>query len=65
MKFKDIFDREVIVEEHVRKGLKIFYEIDMNLIKPKQEETTPENKDKETNMSDFAYLKYQNNDTPT
>ena len=29
------------------------------------EETTPENKDKETNMSDFAYLKYQNNDTPT
>ena len=43
MKFKDIFDREVIVEEHVRKGLKIFYEIDMNLIKPKQEATTPEN----------------------
>lgn len=43
MKFKDIFDREVIVEEHVRKGLKIFYEIDMNLIKPKQEEATPEN----------------------
>ena len=43
MKFKDVFDREVIVEEHVRKGLKIFYEIDMNLIKPNQEETTPEN----------------------
>ena len=43
MKFKDIFDREVIVEEHVRKGLKIFYEIDMNLVKPKQEEPTPEN----------------------
>ena len=43
MKFKDIFDREVIVEEHVRKGLKIFYEIDMNLVKPKQEQTTPEN----------------------
>lgn len=43
MKFKDIFDREVIVEEHIRKGLKIFYEIDMNLVKPKQEETAPEN----------------------
>lgn len=43
MKFKDIFDREVIVEEHVRKGLKIFYEIDMNLVKPKQEQTAPEN----------------------
>lgn len=43
MKFKDIFDREVIVEEHVRKGLKIFYEIDMNLVKPKQEQTASEN----------------------
>lgn len=43
MKFKDIFDREVLVEEHVRKGLKIFYEIDMNLVKPKQEQTAPEN----------------------
>jgi len=37
MKFKDIFDREVITEAHVRKGLKIFYEIDLNLIKPKEE----------------------------
>ena len=40
MNFKEIFDREIIVEEHVRKGLKIFYEIDLNLVKPKQE--TPE-----------------------
>ena len=40
MNFKEIFDREIIVEDHVRKGLKIFYEIDLNLVKPKQE--TPE-----------------------
>ena len=38
MNFKEIFDREIIVEGHVRKGLKIFYEIDLNLIKPKQEQ---------------------------
>ena len=37
MNFKEIFDKEIIVEEHVRKGLKIFYEIDLNLVKPKQE----------------------------
>lgn len=39
MNFKEIFDREIIVEDHVRKGLKIFYEIDLNLVKPKQETT--------------------------
>jgi len=38
MNFKEVFDKQIIVEEHVRKGLKIFYEIDLNLIKPKQEE---------------------------
>jgi type IV secretory pathway VirB10-like protein len=38
MKFKDIFDKEVIVEQHVRKGLKIIYELDLNLVKPQQEE---------------------------
>ena len=27
-------------------------------------ETIPDNKDKENDMSDFAYLKYQINDTP-
>lgn len=37
MNFKEIFDREIIVEDRVRKGLKIFYEIDLNLVKPKQE----------------------------
>lgn len=35
MKFKEIFDKAVLTEEHVRKGLKIFYEIDLDLIKPK------------------------------
>ena len=43
MKFKEIFDKAVLVEGHVRKGLKIFYEIDLNLIKPKNEEQKPEN----------------------
>ena len=42
MKFKEIFDKAVLVEGHVRKGLKIFYEIDLNLIKPKDEEQKPE-----------------------
>lgn len=37
MNFKEIFDKEIIVEDHIRKGLKVFYEIDLNLIKPKEE----------------------------
>lgn len=45
MNFKEIFDKEIIVEEHIRKRLKIFYEIDLNLIKPKQEETAGDTND--------------------
>ena len=38
MKFKELFDKEMLVEsQHVRKGLKIFYEFDLKLIKPKAE----------------------------
>lgn len=37
MKFKDLFDKEMLVEQHIRKQLKIIYEIDMNLIKPQEE----------------------------
>lgn len=41
MKFKELFDKEMLVEsQHVRKGLKIFYEFDLKLIKPQTE--TPE-----------------------
>ena len=34
MKFKEIFDRSIIIEEHVRKGLKVYYEVDLELYKP-------------------------------
>lgn len=37
MKFKEIFDKEIITESHVRKSLKIFYEINLKLVKPKEE----------------------------
>jgi len=37
MRFKELFDREFLTESHVRKGLKIFYEIDLKLIKSKEE----------------------------
>lgn len=37
MKFKEIFDKEIIIESHVRKSLKIFYEINLKLVKPKEE----------------------------
>lgn len=38
MKFKELFDKEMLVEsQHVRKGLKIFYEFDLKLIKPQAE----------------------------
>lgn len=37
MKFKEIFDRSIVVEEHVRKGLKVYYEVDLELYKPTEE----------------------------
>lgn len=37
MKFKEIFDKEIIIESHIRKNLKIFYEINLKLVKPKEE----------------------------
>ena len=37
MKFKEIFDRSIVIEEHVRKGLKIYYEVDLELYKPTEE----------------------------
>jgi hypothetical protein len=39
MKFKEIFDRSIVIEEHVRKGLKIYYEVDLELYKPTEENT--------------------------
>lgn len=43
MRFKDLFDRDILGESTVRKNLKIFYRIDMDLIKNKQEETPQQN----------------------
>ena len=37
MKFKEIFDRSIVIEEHVRKGLKVYYEVDLELYKPTEE----------------------------
>lgn len=37
MLFKDLFDREFNITEQIRKALKIFYRIDVDLIKPKEE----------------------------
>ena len=37
MKFKEIFDRSIVIEEHVRKGLKIYYEVDLELYNPTEE----------------------------
>lgn len=42
MKFKELFDKQMLLEKTVRKQLKIFYEIDLQLIKPKKEEVPPE-----------------------
>lgn len=38
MKFKEIFDKEVFLESSVRKGLKIIYELKLDLYKPSTEE---------------------------
>lgn len=39
MKFKELFSKQFLVEEHVRKSLKVFYEINMELFKPQGGET--------------------------
>lgn len=44
MKFKDLFDKEILTEtSQVRKDLKIYYEINLNLIKPQQEQNAQQN----------------------
>lgn len=43
MRFKDLFDRDILGEATVRKNLKIFYRIDIDLIKNKQAETPQQN----------------------
>lgn len=38
MKFKELFDKEILTEsQQLRKGLKVFYEIDLDLYKPEVE----------------------------
>lgn len=43
MRFKDLFDREILTESHVRKELKIFYRLDLDLYKNKVEAEQPVN----------------------
>lgn len=43
MRFKDLFDREILTESHVRKELKIFYRLDLDLYKNKVETEQPVN----------------------
>lgn len=43
MRFKDLFDREILTESHVRKELKIFYRLDLDLYKNKAEAEQPVN----------------------
>lgn len=42
MRFKDLFDKEFNITEQVRKSLKIFYRIDIDLIKPNEEVEQPQ-----------------------
>lgn len=42
MRFKDLFDKEFNITEQVRKSLKIFYRIDIDLIKPSEEVEQPQ-----------------------
>ena len=43
MKFKELFDKEILNEQHVRKELKIIYELNLDLYKPKEEEQQYQN----------------------
>ena len=45
MKFKELFDREMLVEQYVRKQLKIIYEIDLDLIKANEKEPAQQNQE--------------------
>lgn len=42
MNFKELFDREILNEQYVRKELKIFYELKLDLYKPKEATETPQ-----------------------
>lgn len=42
MRFKDLFDKEFNITEQVRKSLKIFYRIDIDLIKSSEEVEQPQ-----------------------
>lgn len=50
MKFKDLFDKEILTEtSQVRKDLKIYYELNLSLIKPQQEQ--PQNNQQNTDQT--------------
>jgi type IV secretory pathway VirB10-like protein len=42
MNFKELFDREILNEQYVRKELKIFYELKLDLYKPKETTEVPQ-----------------------
>ena len=64
MKFKEIFDRAVLTEEYVRKGLKIFYEIDLDLIKAKAELKVQNPQQSEQNLQQATQQPQQNPQQP-
>ena len=52
MKFKDLFDKEILTEtSQVRKALKIYYEINLNLIKPNQQAQNTQQNTEQNNQN--------------
>ncbi len=65
MKFKELFDRTILTENHVRKELKIYYEIDFNLIKPIKEAGNNQETDQNSSQPQGLNQQVQTPDTST
>ena len=55
MKFKELFDKEILNEQHVRKELKVIYELNLDLYKP-EEIKTPQEQPQQNNTQEIQQV---------
>ena len=55
MKFKELFDKEILNEQHVRKELKVIYELNLDLYKP-EEIKVPQEQPQQNNTQEIQQV---------
>lgn len=55
MKFKELFDKEILNEQHIRKELKVIYELNLDLYKP-EEIKTPQEQPQQNNTQEIQQV---------